>query len=210
MKEIITDDGSVTFFNEYFQDVYNSKTGAMQEAREKFVIPCKIPELAKKGKIKILDICFGIGYNSLLAIHEALISNPDVEIEIIGLENDPEVIEQIQKMKFKDEFKKEYAYIQKQSKGKISVTIIEGDALETIKPLGKFDAVFLDPFTPKTCAHMWAEDLMKEITKHMKDDAILATYSCARMVRDNMKKAGLKVFDGPKVGRFAPSTYCTL
>ena len=37
-------------------------------------------------------------------------------------------------------------------------------------------------------------------------ESILATYSCARIVRDNLKEAGFEVFDGPSVGRRAPST----
>ena len=99
MKKIITDDGSITFYNEEYKDIYHSVSGAIEEAREKFVIPSKISELALKGNIKILDVCFGIGYNSLMAIHEALKVNKDCLLYIVGLENDENVINQIQKMK---------------------------------------------------------------------------------------------------------------
>ena len=40
----------------------------------------------------------------------------------------------------------------------------------------------------------------------MNKDAILATYSCAGIVRRNLKEVGFKVKDGPIVGRWAPGT----
>jgi len=48
--------------------------------------------------------------------------------------------------------------------------------------------------------------IFKEIKNRMGKNSILTTYSCARIVRDNLRKAGFKVFDGPKVGRRGPST----
>ncbi|MBW2994548.1 hypothetical protein KY315_03965, partial [Candidatus Woesearchaeota archaeon] len=64
LKQRVTKDNSITLFNEEYQEYYHSIHGAIEEAFEKFVKPCKIAELAKTGKIKILDICFGMGYNS--------------------------------------------------------------------------------------------------------------------------------------------------
>jgi tRNA U34 5-methylaminomethyl-2-thiouridine-forming methyltransferase MnmC len=40
----------------------------------------------------------------------------------------------------------------------------------------------------------------------MKPNSRLATYSCARVVRDNLKNAGFQIFDGPKLWRRGPST----
>ena len=40
----------------------------------------------------------------------------------------------------------------------------------------------------------------------MNKKGILTTYSCARQVRENLKKAGFIVKDGPCVGRRAPAT----
>jgi tRNA U34 5-methylaminomethyl-2-thiouridine-forming methyltransferase MnmC len=56
---------------------------------------------------------------------------------------------------------------------------------------------------------MWSEELFVEMWRVMKQDAILATYSCARMVRDNMSKANLMYDDGPIVGRRGPGTIAT-
>ena len=88
MRKIITKDNSITFHNEKFDESYHCLAGAVSEAKIKFIEPCKIRELAKKGSITILDICFGLGYNSAAAIDAALESNPNCKINIIGLEND--------------------------------------------------------------------------------------------------------------------------
>lgn len=60
-----TNDGSVGLFSPADDDIYHSTYGALTEALEKFVLPAE-PEkyFSSNRNIKILDICFGIGYNS--------------------------------------------------------------------------------------------------------------------------------------------------
>lgn len=60
-----TNDGSVGLFSESDNDIYHSTYGALTEAYEKFILPADFKNHFKNNnKIKILDICFGIGYNS--------------------------------------------------------------------------------------------------------------------------------------------------
>ena len=59
-----TNDGSVGLYSPDFDDIYHSSTGALTEAYEKFIMPINMDELLKKDSIKVLDICYGIGYNS--------------------------------------------------------------------------------------------------------------------------------------------------
>ena len=59
-----TNDGSVGLFNTDFDDIYHSATGALTEAYEKFIYPVDFDSLLKKKSIKVLDICYGIGYNT--------------------------------------------------------------------------------------------------------------------------------------------------
>ena len=210
MKLITTADGTETFLNQEIGEAYHSQTGAVEEAFKKYSIPCQIKELAQKGTIKILDICFGIGYNSAAAIDTALEANPNCQIEIIALEYDPEIINKIQEV---NPPIKNYSLFKKlknlESKEKnISLKILLGDARETIKQLkdNYFDAIFLDPFSPKTSPEMWNTNFLKEIYRVIKENKILATYTCARMVRENLKQAGFSYDDGPIVGRRGPGT----
>lgn len=60
-----TNDGSVGLFSPQADDIYHSTYGALTEAYEKFVLPSNPDKyLDNKKEIKILDICFGIGYNT--------------------------------------------------------------------------------------------------------------------------------------------------
>ena len=201
MEKVITSDNSISFRNAEYDECYHSKSGAIEEAFEKYAKPCKV-----KDGMKILDVCFGIGYNTLAAIHTA-------NVEIVGLENDKKILEKIQEVKVPEELKESYNKIKiaakklEYSDDKTKIKIIVGDARETIKNLNqKFDAVFLDPFSPKKCPELWTAEFFSEIAKKMEKGAVLATYSCARSVRENLKTSGFDVTDGPVIGRRSPST----
>jgi len=59
-----TSDGSVGLYNIIYNDIYHSATGALSEAYEKFILPVNFDILLKKEQISVLDICYGIGYNT--------------------------------------------------------------------------------------------------------------------------------------------------
>lgn len=60
-----TNDGSVGLYSQADNDIYHSTYGALTEAYEKFILPADLEKFFQKNsEIKILDICFGIGYNS--------------------------------------------------------------------------------------------------------------------------------------------------
>lgn len=209
LKKKITDDNSITLFNENYQEHYHSTKGAVEESFEKFVKPCRIAELAEKGKIVILDVCFGVGYNAAAAVEVALEANPDCKIEIIGLESDKAILEEMKKLS--PPFKYYPVISGDKSDSRIKIKILVADARISIKEVNKkFDAVFFDPFSPKVCPELWTEEFFRGVKNVMKQDAILTTYSCARVVRDNMKAVGLTVEDGPIIGRRGPATIASL
>lgn len=60
-----TEDGSIGLYSYADKDVFHSKFGALTEAWEKFVIPSGIEEyLNNNQNVKVLDVCYGIGYNT--------------------------------------------------------------------------------------------------------------------------------------------------
>ena len=68
-----TNDGSVGLFSPEADDIYHSTYGALTEAYEKFIFPAELDKFLKKNKkIKVLDICFGIGYNSKSLLNKFL------------------------------------------------------------------------------------------------------------------------------------------
>ncbi len=60
-----TQDGSIGLYSYADDDVYHSKFGAVTEAWEKFIIPSGLSKLINTTpEIKVLDVCYGIGYNT--------------------------------------------------------------------------------------------------------------------------------------------------
>ncbi|MFC1728305.1 tRNA (5-methylaminomethyl-2-thiouridine)(34)-methyltransferase MnmD [Nanoarchaeota archaeon] len=205
MKKVMTKDGSETFYSKEYTETYHSTSGALQEGFEKFVGPSGLFE-----GCKILDICFGIGYNSLAAIHTAIEDN--LKISITAIENDPKIVRRIKDVVMDEKYRKAHGIIKKVVEDKeykddlISIKLIIDDARKTVKKLNnKFDFVFFDPFSPKKHPELWTEEFFKDIYKIM-NKGVLTTYSCARVVRDNLRSAGFNVEDGPSIGRRGPST----
>ena len=58
-----TEDGSIGLYSYADKDVYHSKYGALTEAWEKFILPSGLKH-NNKDEIKVLDVCYGIGYNT--------------------------------------------------------------------------------------------------------------------------------------------------
>ena len=63
-RPYFTNDGSVGLYSEEYDDIYHSASGALTEAYEKFVYPVNWDNLLLHDNIRILDICYGIGYNT--------------------------------------------------------------------------------------------------------------------------------------------------
>ncbi|MCK4653423.1 MAG: hypothetical protein KAU01_03155 [Candidatus Cloacimonetes bacterium] len=204
MKFVRTKDASFTAFSKKYKEHYHSLSGAYEEAFEKHV-----NALGIEDGMKILDFCFGLGYNSIIA------TKKHKKLQIIGLENDIEIIKAIKELEVPKEIEKEFtAFRNLAEKLKMTDThsntikLIIGDALQTIDKLPEeyFDRVFFDPFSPKKQPEMWSKEIFRKVYAVMKQGAKLSTYSCAKYIRQNMTDVDFKVKDGPAVGRKSPST----
>ncbi len=68
-----TNDGSVGLFSRQDDDIYHSIYGALSESWQKFILPAHLQEyMLKHDSVKILDICYGIGYNTKTALQTFL------------------------------------------------------------------------------------------------------------------------------------------
>ncbi len=226
MKVLKTADGSVTLFSTEFGEPYHSITaGALKESLEKFCKPCRVEEKAKEGNVRLLDVCFGLGYNTAAFLHSVFSSNPSAKVSIIGFEKDLSVIKTSLKLNWKE--LESWKFILKASikdrrieKGfltlnffspKISLKIYIGEGRSVVKNIWKkyqnfFDAVFHDPFSPKVNPEMWSTELFSLIRKMVKREAILATYSTSTAIRKALHMAGFGVKEGVALGRKSKST----
>jgi len=90
---ILTEDGTISLYNFNVKDVYHSKVGAYTEALHKYTEPSGLLEFVKhNNEVKILDVCFGLGYNSKVAAAEILKINPECKITINAIEIDSKVL----------------------------------------------------------------------------------------------------------------------
>ncbi len=233
MEKIKTADGTETFFNEEYKEAYHStKAGAYTESLHKFVIPSKIPQLAKdRDKILILDVGFGLGYNVAVALLEAKKVNPDIKLEVISIEKDKANFEKIKNLNVPEFLSESYKIL---TSGKfknfdinsktfygyelfdknLNLKVILGEGRQTLKSLKdigiKFDAVFFDAFSPKVNTEMWTIQLFKIVKSLMKDYAILSTYSASLAVRKGLQEAGFKIGLVEPIGRKSYSTVATI
>ena len=215
ISKVISSDNSPTFFSEEFGECYHSKSGAIEESFEKFAKISNLSSVEKKI-VSVLDVCFGVGYNCLAALVE-LMKNPNVEdIRIVCLELDEDIISKISDIVLdypeydlvKDLAMKKKLLLKDYGGKRIKLDLLVDDARNSVKhlPRNYFDFIFHDPFSPKVCPVLWTEEFFSDVHSISKKNAVLTTYSCARLVRDNLKSAGFSISDGIKLHRRGPST----
>jgi tRNA U34 5-methylaminomethyl-2-thiouridine-forming methyltransferase MnmC len=213
----ITDDGSYTFFSEEFGQTFHSKYGAKEESIFKYATPTLLAEKASRGHLRILDICYGLGYNSAAALSTIWRSNPDCQVEIIALELDRSVpVSAIEHHLLNDWAEPIPQLLTRLGKSesieteRLKAQLIFGDARQTIDLVldrsFQADAIFLDPFSPTACPQLWTVEFIDRVAKCCATDGIIATYSCAAAVRTALFTAGLYVGDTSPVGRKSPGT----
>ena len=213
----LTADGSFTFFSPEFGESFHSHFGARQEAEYKFVLPVRLHSKASRPLVRLLDVCYGLGYNTASALTAIWEANPDCRVEWIGLELDPEVPKAAIARGLIDEWPAEIATILKTlsnetslKNDKLCAKMLVGDARSTIQQIQKdgfqADAIFLDPFSPPSCPQLWTVEFLGLVASCLQFDGHLATYSCSAAVRSALMAAGLSVGSTAPVGRRSPGT----
>ncbi len=198
----LTQDGSYTFFSEEFGEAFHSYLGAKTEAFQKFSDAIELQHKAQQSEIKLLDVCYGLGYNTAAAIETIRTVNPTCKIEIYGLELDPTVpIGATQVLQhwsnyvqeILESLAKQHSYQQNHLKAQLLI----GDARQTIQQLieSKFqaDAIFFDPFSPRRCPQLWTIEFFQLVAQCLAPTGKLATYSRSASVRSALIAAGLQI-----------------
>ncbi|PAX45663.1 tRNA (5-methylaminomethyl-2-thiouridine)(34)-methyltransferase MnmD [Brunnivagina elsteri] len=216
-----TADGTFTFFSDDFGELFHSYYGARQESYHKFAVPTQLEYQAQKPIIRILDICYGLGYNTATAIQKIWSINLNCYIEIIALEINQAVPQAAVNHQLFNNWNyeshnildilikiAETGHIETKN---IKANLLLGDARITIQEVitsgFQADAIFLDPFSPPQCPQLWTIEFIQLVSKCLSPTGILATYSCAASVRTALITSGLKIASTPPVvGKKAPGT----
>jgi tRNA U34 5-methylaminomethyl-2-thiouridine-forming methyltransferase MnmC len=213
----LTADGSFTFFSLEFGETFHSLQGAREEAERKFIQPTLLEQKAQKSTLHLLDVCYGLGYNSAAALTKIWEVNPQCRVNLIGLELNSEVPQAAIAHQLLNLWPQpvnqvltELAFNFKVDREVLQAQLLIGDARQTIQQvrLSGFlaDAIFLDPFSPPKCPQLWTVEFLGMVAECLQPQGRLATYSCAAAVRTALMAAGLKIGATTPVGRRSPGT----
>ncbi|MEM9264865.1 MAG: MnmC family methyltransferase [Cyanobacteria bacterium P01_F01_bin.13] len=216
----ITGDGSATFYSKEFGEWFHCRSGAYTDAQRNYVDAANIPELAKAERLYILDVCYGLGYNTAAALDTIQQVNPGCQVTIRALEINAAVPKDAiannlihhwtpSTQRILNALATQYHY----QSATLDIQLLIGDARQTLQPLAaqdwQADAILFDPFSPTRCPQLWTVEFLTLTARCLANSGILATYSCAAAVRSAMGLAGLNIGSLPGTGRHWPCTVAT-
>ena len=217
---IETADGSYTLKSNNVNDkseTMHTHHGAITESMEKFIKPAN---LDGKKEVKILDICSGLGYNAASCI-EFLDDDVDIEIDMVEISKETmasslfienpiksyNIIKCAVENRLYNDKTLGFKFNTEEIPDRIKINIYLSDARYVIKEIDKkYDAVFLDPFSPLKSPELYTLEFFLILKNLLKDDGLVLTYTSAAPVRSAMVHAGLYVGEGPLFGRKSGGT----
>jgi len=198
-----TKDGSHTLFSQkYNQHYHNPDDGAINESLTKHILPTfKYHE--NKKELKILDICFGIGYNTFSTIYHIKKNKLNKKVIIYSPELDGNLVSSLQNFDFPKEFEdikhiiKEVAKKLKYEDENIKIEVSIGDARKYIKTLEKqsFDIIYQDAFSSEVNVELWTKEYFDDIYKLCNKTCVMSSYSVATPIRLSMNEAGFFIYE---------------
>jgi len=200
--EILTKDGSYSLKSVFFQENFHSLLGALEETKLKFTAPSNLQRF--KGKsLSVLDICFGLGYNSASLLDELFKQKSHLNLYALEIDKKPleyslrnESYLKLWAPKVKTIFKSLYRrdYFEDQF---FKCSLLWGDAREKINIIPssiKFDLIYLDGFSPQKCPQLWTIEFLSKVTENLNPQGYLITYSSSAAVRKTLRNLGLEIF----------------
>ena len=202
-KEIKTEDGSISLRSLFFKENFHSLEGALKETKIKFTNPSDLKRFKNKS-ITVLDICFGLGYNSASLFNDLIRQNSFINWYALEIDKKPlnfslgnksfhklwhpkvlKIFESLhQKSNYEDQFFK--------------CNIFWGEAREKIKNIPsniKFDLIYLDGFSPQKCPQLWTIEFLAKATQKLNPHGYLITYTSSAAVRKSLRTLGLDIFN---------------
>jgi len=201
-KEVILcEDGTNTLYSKEFEEPYHStRDGALHESLEKHVKPA-LALTGHKQQITILDICFGLGYNTFATLYYIKKNNLKTKVHVLSPEFDEGLIRSLSTFEYPPEFEiikpvidiisQDLCYEDEQFK----IEILPGDARKSIPRLKKkVDVIYQDAFSPAHNPLLWTKQHFEAVRSVSKEDAILTTYSTAAAIRLGLYENGFLIF----------------
>ncbi|MEW4922795.1 tRNA (5-methylaminomethyl-2-thiouridine)(34)-methyltransferase MnmD [Algibacter sp. 2305UL17-15] len=214
-REIITTaDGSTTIHLPEWDEQYHSKHGAIQEAYHVFIkhglhhfVSSELVSESHQA-ISILEIGFGTGLNSFIALLEAEKSN--LNIDYTGVEGYPVPSDEVLLLNYPSELNVKEKQLLFEELHKLSweekheITSLfslrkQQKMFNEIKDKNKYNLIYFDAFGARVQPELWTEPIFKAMYNALKEKGILVTYSAKGSVRRAMQSVGFTVerLEGP-------------
>jgi len=200
-KIVLCEDGTNTLYSKEFDEPYHStKDGALHESLEKHVKP-SFAIKKEKEQLTILDICFGLGYNTFATLYYIKKHKPSTKVHILSPEFDEGLIRSLHTFEYPPEFENIKHIIKAISQDlyyedeQFKIEILLGDARKSIPQIKeKMDIVYQDAFSPAHNPLLWTTEYFKDVRAICKEDAILTTYSTAAAIRLGLYENDFLIF----------------
>lgn len=197
----LSEDGSYTAYSKEYDEHYHStRDGALKESLVKHVEPAfKIKQ--EQDEINILDICFGLGFNTLATLYYYKQNALTSKLNIYSPELDTPLVKSLLNFTYPKEFEEFKPVIDSICKDGIYedenfyIEVFLGDAREYIRKFeNRFDIVYQDAFSPSSNPVLWTTEYFADIKCNMKDDGVLTTYSIALATRLALYENGFNIY----------------
>ena len=204
LDSIICRDGSATFKNELHKAYYHPQAGARAQAQQLFLAQSKLAEGLKRGTVRLLDIGFGMGYNSLLA-SEVAQNQIGSSLEISAVDQDRSILRQSAEIagEFSDilpwsDHLNELYQSAETSGENYSIKMLHGDARFALSQLNeKYDIIYLDPFSERSNSELITFEFLQSLKQLLATDGCLVCSNGSSLVRSALVHAGF-LFELPQ------------
>jgi tRNA U34 5-methylaminomethyl-2-thiouridine-forming methyltransferase MnmC len=198
---VASDDGSFTAYSSEYEEHYHSTSdGALNESLNKHVIPAFSTQ-RHKASLTILDICFGLGFNTLATLHYLTTETINVPVTICSPELDAGLIASLTDFTYPEVFAPfleiivELARCGYYQDENLTIELYIGDAREYLRTIDRgFDIVYQDAFSPRVNPALWTQEYFADLARLLTDDGVITTYSTALKTRLALYGNGFNVY----------------
>jgi tRNA U34 5-methylaminomethyl-2-thiouridine-forming methyltransferase MnmC len=229
LEVVQTEDGSITCRDAGTGELYHNRAGAYTEALRNYVEPSNLRNtLGGRKELNVLDVCFGLGYNTfvltieLLKALKAIGASQVFKLKVVAIDRDPNIIailpkvladERLQPLaRLAQDFENRNSAVRQALTfqcrlGKlldfdlvIKLVELRQEVQNLVRQGEQFDLIFHDGFSAKHMPELWTYELFAQYAHLIGEQGTILTYSSAAAVRGALRLCGLTVKRTAKVG----------
>lgn len=202
LRIITTADGSNSVLNTHMNETYHSTHGAIQESQYVFIEKGLdfVTRLNSLQHINILEIGFGTGLNTLLALQYSRLHDKTIYYETLEAYPLEESVwaELNYAVRLKDQ--KGYRQLHQtpwDHPEAIAPTFTlykREERLQEVKLEGeRFDIIFYDAFAPSKQPELWEKEILARVLHALKPQGVFVTYCAKGQLRRDLMALGIMV-----------------